>query len=177
MQPLKTLAVVSLLFASTAFADETLVITAGQLKTLQFKGLSRIAVGDPEVADVKTIGNGELVIVASKAGATTLLVWSDGAKDPKMFKLQVTPQGAGLAPPSPGEATPKPTFTTKLKVGQRLARPAPKLQRLAVGDPGICDLETKGDQVTLVGAGPGATTVLAWFEDGRREQWQVEVTK
>lgn len=47
----------------------------GKMHTLEFDCLTRVAVGDPNIADVKTIGEGQLIVVGSGVGETTLLVW------------------------------------------------------------------------------------------------------
>jgi predicted Ser/Thr protein kinase len=47
----------------------------GAMHTLKVKCIERVAVGDPAIADVKTLGDDELLIVGVEAGATTLLIW------------------------------------------------------------------------------------------------------
>lgn len=54
-----------------------LVIPAGQVKVLHVPGLSRVAVGDVAVADVSTIGNGQLRVRGLLEGQTTLLTWTE----------------------------------------------------------------------------------------------------
>jgi hypothetical protein len=47
----------------------------GKMFTLELKCLQRVAVGDPDIADVKTLGDGELLVVGASIGDTTLLAW------------------------------------------------------------------------------------------------------
>ncbi len=68
----------ALFFCTTAQAQEgtSLSLGVGTQKVITIPGgISRIAVGDPSVADVKTIGNSQILIIGSGAGKTTLLVW------------------------------------------------------------------------------------------------------
>ncbi len=60
-----------------ASAEETAVINlgVGTQKVLTVPGISRIAVGDPSVADVKTIGKNQVLVVGAGEGKTTLLIW------------------------------------------------------------------------------------------------------
>lgn len=54
---------------------------------------TRIAVGDPSVADVKvltgTAGAGEVLVYGRKAGTTELRVWTRGARDPQVWLVRV----------------------------------------------------------------------------------------
>jgi pilus assembly protein CpaC len=61
--------------------DLSVKLGLGQNKVLNVPGgVSRIAVGDPEVADVKAIGSGELLVLGVAEGKTTLLVWKPGGE-------------------------------------------------------------------------------------------------
>jgi Flp pilus assembly secretin CpaC len=71
-------------------AEETFTLKPGEKKDLSAKDLTRVAVGDPEVANISVDDKGETVlhITAGKPGETTLLVWTkDGAR--KAYKLVV----------------------------------------------------------------------------------------
>lgn len=67
----------ALFVAAPALAqDQTITIGVGQQKVIQVPGgVQRIAWGDPEVADVKTIGSNEVLILGVAEGRTTLLIW------------------------------------------------------------------------------------------------------
>jgi|GEM_PF-3575804 len=79
---------------SPAAPSETISLKKGEVYTLQVKDLVRIAVGDPETADISvddkkdqkdTVG---VRITGRKAGETTLLTWTkDGTR--KAYKLVV----------------------------------------------------------------------------------------
>jgi pilus assembly protein CpaC len=72
-------AVVALALAVPSFAQpEGSVITlgVGQQKVLQLGNVARVAIGEPEVADVRQVGgSGELLLTGVGEGRTSLLVW------------------------------------------------------------------------------------------------------
>jgi hypothetical protein len=59
-----------------AAAEETITVHVGISKDLQVPGLTRLALGNIEFADVKTMGDGIVRIEGFKAGETILLVWA-----------------------------------------------------------------------------------------------------
>lgn len=68
-----------LLTASPALAQiegGTLTLGVGQQKVIQLGDVSRVAIGEPEIADVKQVGGGgELLVTGIGEGRTSLLVW------------------------------------------------------------------------------------------------------
>ena len=53
-----------------------IALGVGQQKVLQLGNIARVAIGEPEIADVKQVGGGsELLITGMGEGRTTLLVW------------------------------------------------------------------------------------------------------
>ncbi|WP_323135113.1 type II and III secretion system protein family protein [Methylophaga sp. OBS4] len=53
--------------------------------------IARVAVGDPEIADVTVIDKSQLLITPKKPGATSLKIWADGnSKQPEEVSLLVT---------------------------------------------------------------------------------------
>lgn len=69
--------VLALVLALPAFAQEggNIALGVGSQKVITVPGIQRVAIGDPGVADVKTIGNNQLLIIGSAEGKTTLLIW------------------------------------------------------------------------------------------------------
>lgn len=65
------------LVALPALAQEggNISLGVGTQKVLNVPGIQRVAVGDAAVADVKTLSNGQLLIIGASEGKTTLLVW------------------------------------------------------------------------------------------------------
>ncbi|WP_163997398.1 type II and III secretion system protein family protein [Pyxidicoccus caerfyrddinensis] len=70
-------ALVALVAGGSALAQEgsTVSLGVGSQKVLTIPGLSRVALGDPTIAEVKTLGSGQLLITGLGEGKTTLLVW------------------------------------------------------------------------------------------------------
>jgi Flp pilus assembly secretin CpaC len=63
---------------------QRLALGVGHSAILERKHLARVAVGDPEIADIKVIGIGgnQLLIVGQRLGSTTLLIWLvDGSRE------------------------------------------------------------------------------------------------
>jgi pilus assembly protein CpaC len=75
-------AAVALCFASPALAQGGAIsLTVGQQKTLEVPDVARVAIGDPDVADVKQVGGGnELLLTGVGEGRTSLLVWDRGER-------------------------------------------------------------------------------------------------
>ena len=71
--------VVAVLFMLSlpAFAQEggPISLGVGTQKVLTVPGIQRVAIGDPAVAELRTIGNNQLLLVGQAEGKTTLLVW------------------------------------------------------------------------------------------------------
>ncbi|WP_342377716.1 pilus assembly protein N-terminal domain-containing protein [Myxococcus stipitatus] len=91
---LKGLAVLaSLLVGTSALAEERIELKVGAHHVLTVKGLNKVALGDPETAEVKTLGAGKLDIEGKAEGTTQLLVWSAGGKR-EAYTVVVTKDGA-----------------------------------------------------------------------------------
>ncbi len=68
--------------------EETIRLKKDEVRTLEVKELTRVALGDPEVADITVSEEGALRIQGRKQGETTLLTWTkDGTR--KAYKLVV----------------------------------------------------------------------------------------
>lgn len=73
-----------------AEAESTIHLGVGTQKVLTVRGgIARIAVGNPDVADVRPLGDGEILIVGIREGRTTLLVWrANGAQDSHLLVVR-----------------------------------------------------------------------------------------
>jgi pilus assembly protein CpaC len=57
----------------------TISLGVGQQKVIQVSNVQRVAIGEPDVADVKQVGGGnELLVTGVAEGRTSLLVWRNG---------------------------------------------------------------------------------------------------
>ncbi|MFP2906135.1 pilus assembly protein N-terminal domain-containing protein [Pyxidicoccus sp. 3LFB2] len=70
--------------------DETLTLKKGDTREVQVKGMTRVAMGDPQVADISVGGKDRVRVTASTAGETTLLVWSGGEQARRVYRIVVT---------------------------------------------------------------------------------------
>lgn len=82
--------------ASTTHAAETLQVPAGSQRLLTpGKSVSRVAVGNPAIADVNIIRGRDVLVTGKLAGRTSLMVWTSGAKQPAEYAVVV---GSGNDP-------------------------------------------------------------------------------
>jgi tetratricopeptide (TPR) repeat protein len=58
----------------------TLTLAINERRTIVIKGIRRVAIGDSETADVRTLGNDRLEVRGLSPGKTTLLVWTGDGK-------------------------------------------------------------------------------------------------
>lgn len=57
-----------------------LKLTPGGQEVLRVPGLTRVAVGRPEIADVQVTGGGELLVLGKARGKTNLVLWVRGER-------------------------------------------------------------------------------------------------
>ena len=84
-----------LLSAPVAMAATPLNVSVNESRYVQEAGLNRVAVGNPEIADVQLLSAREFLLVGKKAGSTSLLVW--GANGRQEYLVTVTGENSGLA--------------------------------------------------------------------------------
>ena len=64
-----------ILSAPVVMAATPLSVSVNESRYVQEAGLSRVAVGNPEIADVQLLSAREFLLVGKKSGSTSLLVW------------------------------------------------------------------------------------------------------
>ena len=84
-----------LVFAPAVQAAMPLNVAVHESRYVQEPGLSRVAIGSPEIADVQLLSAREFLLVGKKPGSTTLLVW--GANGRQEYIVTVTGENSGLA--------------------------------------------------------------------------------
>lgn len=68
----------------------TIQIIEGSQKLIRRgQRVQRVAVGNPEIADVNVLNTRDLMITGNKRGSTTLMVWTRGASTPEEFRIVV----------------------------------------------------------------------------------------
>ena len=96
---LATLALPGAAFASCAGLEPVpavLDVTQGMQQELRFPvAITRLAIGDPEVADVSLHSKDSFLLVGKRGGTTSLLVWTACDREPR--QSQVVVQGAAAA--------------------------------------------------------------------------------
>jgi pilus assembly protein CpaC len=70
-------ALIVLLSSAAVLGQEggNISLGVGTQKVITVPGIQRVAVGDSAIADVKTIGNNQLLVIGAGEGKTTLLIW------------------------------------------------------------------------------------------------------
>lgn len=67
-----------LVLAAPAAANGKIVVAVSQSSVVTVDGVERVAVANPEVADVVVVSGYEMLVVGKRTGTTTLHVWSAG---------------------------------------------------------------------------------------------------
>jgi pilus assembly protein CpaC len=80
---------IALLMPSPILAEEVAVPVGGQQVVSTGAEITRVAIGDPAIADVKLISARELRVLGTKMGTTNLLVWHHGEAQPATFHIAV----------------------------------------------------------------------------------------
>lgn len=68
--------------AAASPLDSTIHVSPGRQEVFKQQGITKVALGDQSVADVRVTGPNELLISGSKRGRTSLLVWTRGSATP-----------------------------------------------------------------------------------------------
>src|SRR3989339_1826703 len=67
--------ILALFLAAALFAEEKIQITIGESKILVVDAPKKIAVGNPIIADVKSVSEKELLLIGKSSGTTSLIIW------------------------------------------------------------------------------------------------------
>lgn len=84
-----------MLTAATALANTALTVAVNQSRVLGFNGVQRVAVANPEIADVLVVSGTEVLVVGKAPGVTTLHVWT--AYGRTTYEVEVGAADAKLA--------------------------------------------------------------------------------
>src|SRR5262245_49599954 len=73
-------AVLALLLAGAARADDnTISLGVGSQRVISAGGVSKIAVADPSVADVRNVG-GQILVIGAGEGRTSVIIWKSNGQ-------------------------------------------------------------------------------------------------
>lgn len=93
--PRTLLAACALLFASRAGAIGVVVDAGSQSVLVPPAPVSRASVADPGIADVEIVHPREILVSGKRPGATNLLLWAEGAREPRSYEVSVGAPGLG----------------------------------------------------------------------------------
>lgn len=80
MKQLGLLVTACLLGTGIASAATPLNVNLNESKYMETPNITRLAVGNPEIADVQLLSHNDYLLVGKKAGSTSLIVWSNGER-------------------------------------------------------------------------------------------------
>lgn len=75
------------IMAATGAAAQDLILVKGQQKTIDAPDMSRVAVGNPEVADVKALQK-QILVTAISPGDTDIIIWDEN-QNQRSIKVRV----------------------------------------------------------------------------------------
>ncbi len=81
--------------AAPAAAGGKIDVAVSQSRVVAVSGAERVAVANPEVADVIVVSGAELLVVGKQPGVTTLHVWAGGGRD--SYDIAVSANDAQIA--------------------------------------------------------------------------------
>lgn len=90
------LLVAAMLSFGSACAAEPVEVSLNESKYMAASGITRLAVGNPAIADVQLLSSGDFLLVGKKAGTTSLIVWSDGGRRTE-YTVYVAGNDRGMA--------------------------------------------------------------------------------
>lgn len=86
----------AMLSFGSAYAAEPVEVSLNESKYMAASGITRLAVGNPAIADVQLLSSGDFLLVGKKAGTTSLIVWSDGGRRTE-YTVYVAGNDRGMA--------------------------------------------------------------------------------
>jgi len=152
--------------AIPALKEVTLMV--GEERPFALKGVQEIISLNASQLKATLVGNQQVRLVGVSPGVSTLaLKIRAGPHDPRVtVEWQVT-----VKPAAQRKAL-------SLKKGAQQVLTVSGIQRVAVGDSDIADLKAIGnDQLLVIGAGEGTTTVIVWTSVSERLEWDVTVSR
>lgn len=78
-----------LIWMPSAWMADTLTVAVNQSQVITLPGVERVAVANPEIADVIIVSGSEALIVAKNAGVTSMHVWSSTGRQSYLIEVAV----------------------------------------------------------------------------------------
>ena len=104
-----TLAIYMIIISPSALAAESLSVAVNQSRVRHFSGVERVAIANPDIADVLVVSGSEVLLVGKAPGATTFHVWSYAGRSSYLVEVaaddaeHIAPGVAAGDPNIPGE--------------------------------------------------------------------------
>lgn len=95
MKRLGLLVTACMLGTGVAAAATPLSVNLNESKYIESPNITRLAVGNPEIADVQLLSHNDYLLVGKKAGSTSLIVWTNGER--KEYSVYVSSEDQGTA--------------------------------------------------------------------------------
>ena len=135
---------------------ELVVLEVGMEREMTVPGLTKVAIGDPGIADVHALGDSKILITGVSEGKTTMLAWMGSER---LNKLIVVGGKHGL----------------RLSVGDEVSVPAGST--VSAAGASIAQVTVSPDGKTrLLGVGEGQTWLFVTEPNGQKASRQVLVT-
>lgn len=143
----------------------------GEDKGMRFKGMTRVTIHDPRVADVKPVASDAFLLYATGAGKTRLEV--ERSRGPGLVFEIIVSEG----PPAPEPAAKAGPADIRLRVGERKVMSAAGYRCLSIEDPRVITIEPNEDETfSLLATGPGRSFLALDGGEQPERVYQVEVT-
>ncbi len=155
--------------AVTALGSQPLTLGVGLVRLVDLPNVERLAVGDPSIAEVKSIAGQQIAISGRALGRTTLRVWANGVLTET--PIEVTNEDFISSD------------TTVVELNQRFAQREfylPNVTGVLGLDPRVATLQTLlhgngHNTLTLTGLRPGRTNLFVWTQDGKRHEYFIRM--
>lgn len=159
--------------AQTASDSEAVItLQPGERRVLSLPNVTRIAIGDAEIAEAKVDGD-DVALTGRSEGKTTLMLWQGSVR--KAFLLHVKGAGRAEAETTRATAVP-PNETLALRRGEKRVLAFRKLRRLAIGKPEVAEVRTtEAGDIEVRALTAGGTELIVWREGEPRYTIRVEV--
>lgn len=156
------------LAASAARAGTPLALAERQVLTLEFdRAVARIAVTDPDLLSLQAQG-ARVRVGALRAGRAALeIAFEDGVTLVYDVTVEAARRPPGAAPGAPGEIA--------LQLGEERRVRSPGLARVLLEENGVARVRVDGENVTVIGVSPGASSLVLVDAAGKRITWAIRV--
>jgi len=100
-------------------AGDLLVLSPGQIRTLEAPSVQRVAVGDPGVVDVTIVSSSQILVQAKAPGSTNVLLWdAGGQRELRINVVDPTPSAVAEQLPQVLEQLNVPGVRVKMEGGK-----------------------------------------------------------